>query len=44
MMAAETLLNYRCNKEENMNRLLGILLALALTVTLCACGKKGGTG
>ena len=26
-----------------MNRLLGVLLALALTVTLCACGKKSGT-
>ena len=44
MMAAETHLNYRRNKEDNMNRLLGILLALALTVTLCACGKKSGTG
>ena len=43
MMAAETHLNYRRNKEDNMNRLLGVLLALALTVTLCACGKKSGT-
>ena len=25
-----------------MKRTMGILLALALTVTLCACGKKSG--
>ena len=44
MMAAETHLNYRRNKEDNINRLLKVLLALVLTVTLCACGKKSGTG
>ena len=27
-----------------MKRTMGILLALVLTVTLCACGKKSGTG
>ena len=26
-----------------MKRTMGILLALVLTVTLCACGKKSGT-